>query len=75
MLLAVECAALSNNQNADWPHGTIGVASFGSCVAGFSGTPQRNCLPSGQWDSTIIDPCEVYLDFWQWPYESRDFWY
>ena len=44
--------------NANWPANTLSnTVASGTCVAGYTGTPSRECLASGQWSTTVSNAC------------------
>ena len=56
----IPCAALTNDQHANWPKPeAVNTVVNGTCVGGYSstGTPSRLCMNDGKWDTTITNPC------------------
>ena len=43
--------------NADWAVTRGGEVAVGQCLSGYEGTPLRQCLISGIWNTTITAPC------------------
>ena len=60
------CAALlcpaALDGHANWFATSAGAETVGQCIAGYQGTPRRQCLLSGAWNVTITDPCTVKYD-------------
>jgi len=55
----VGCLPVERDGNAQWPLQTINdtaVTVSGTCLAGYAGTPTRQCLPGGQW-GPVQNPC------------------
>ena len=52
---------VSTTTGASWPITAAGSAASGTCTTGYvadtAGTPTRNCLITGVWDSTVATPC------------------
>ena len=57
--LRTKCAAINENELGSWPEANAGSTDVtGSCPAGYSGSPTRNCELSGAW-GTITGVCSV----------------
>ena len=44
--------------DANWLATSAGEETIGACIAGYKGTPRRQCLSLGAW-GTISDPCTI----------------
>ena len=47
----------TSNHNANFPLTFSENTAYGTCLAGYQGSPTLLCLASGQWDSTVTSPC------------------
>ena len=52
----LKCAAGSYD-NAGWGLTNAGSTATGSCASGYSGSPKRDCLLTGEWSSSVSTPC------------------
>ena len=52
----LKCAADSYD-NASWGVANAGAIATGSCGSGYSGTPKRECLITGDWSTSVALPC------------------
>jgi len=43
--------------NAQWEDTNGGTRAQGTCLPGFSGSPSRNCMPGGDWESLVVNHC------------------
>ena len=57
MPLDVKCYVALGVNNSDWTESNAGTLDVsGTCTLGYSGTPKRDCLLSGEWGD-IRSPC------------------
>ena len=57
----LKCAAGSYD-NANWGVTNAGATATGTCESGYSGSPKRECLITGEWSSSVVDsPCTCNL--------------
>ena len=56
MLTELECPALTSDTNAGWPTTLSGTTALGTCVAGYTGGPSRDCDLTGAWQD-VSNPC------------------
>ena len=45
-----------------WSETLAGNVATGACREGTTGLPTRQCLLSGAWNSTIVNPCQIKYD-------------
>ena len=58
-MLAIMCPN-ETYQNANWLSIQSGQTQTGTCINNFSGSPTRQCTPSGSngiWSPTVTNPC------------------